>query len=100
VASDTLLIEGKNWLRRLNALRDRHLTLASTGVSWSYSWQGFNQRLSQGCSAASPLEATASWKMVVSLRNQEPTSDTVPVTWCVPSKQPVGGFESLQARQA
>jgi tetratricopeptide (TPR) repeat protein len=28
VASDTLLIEGKNWLRRLNALRDRHLTLA------------------------------------------------------------------------
>jgi len=28
VASDTLLIEGKNWLRRLNALLDRRLTLA------------------------------------------------------------------------
>jgi tetratricopeptide (TPR) repeat protein len=28
VASETLLIEGRNWLRRLNALRDGHLTLA------------------------------------------------------------------------
>jgi hypothetical protein len=28
VANETLLVEGKNWLRRLNALRDRRLTLA------------------------------------------------------------------------